>query len=133
MKKLYEQKWWMKLFKKEAVEKKTSSMGNIQAVLDFLDEAHQEISSLKPLVKQIEELEEERVIATEDLVVVNLQTQAEILDKILGQYEFFQNDADINGIRVKRMASAFLNHAKEAGLHELVKKKLEDKKWAEGW
>ena len=122
------------MFKKEAVEKKVAtSLGNIQAVLDFLDEAHQEVSSLKPLVKQLEELEKERGIATKELIVVNLQTQAEILDQILGKYEFLQNDADINGIRVKRIATAFLNLAKEAELHDLVKKKLEDKKWAEGW
>jgi hypothetical protein len=130
--KLYQMKWWKKVFKKEVRGKDTSSLENLKAIMEFLEDAHHEINTLKPHFEHLKELEKEREIANDSLIKVNLQAQAETIDKILGLYEFFQNDTDINGIRVKRIAASFLSHAKKADLHELVRLKLKDKKWA-GW
>jgi len=132
MKKIYQTKWWEKHFKKEVKSKEPSTLENIESISEFLDDVHHEIDTVKSSLKELKELEKEREVATEGLIKVNLSTQAEIIDKILTQYEFFQNDTDINGIRIKRIAKTFLENSKKAGLNDLVKQKSIDKKW-QGW
>jgi hypothetical protein len=78
-------------------------------------------------------LEKEREVARPGIVHINLETQAEVLDKLLQRYEFFQNDADINGLRLRQIAQHFLNLAQKEGLKDLVKEKKRDLKWRFGW
>ena len=87
---------------------------------------------IKELLKNLKELEHERQVATPSLARVNLEAQADIIEKLIDQYEFFQDDADINGIRVKRIAHEYLFQAKKIGLNKLVKEKKRDLKWR-GW
>ena len=101
---LYQRAWWKRLFqtkKKEPVD----VLKNIQAVIEFLGDNRLETEKLLSDLQKLEELEKERRVAEEGIVQVNLETQAKILDHLLERYQFFQNDADINGIRVKQIAS----------------------------
>jgi len=132
--KIYQTKWWTKMFKKEEKIIKQDLLNNIQSIVEFLEDVHLEVKAIKPLLKELEELEKEREVASKSkkIVKINLETQAEVIDKLLDKYEFFQDDADINGIRVKRIADEFLRNAGKEGLGDLVKAKKKDLKWR-GW
>ncbi|MBI2151676.1 hypothetical protein HYU21_03065 [Candidatus Woesearchaeota archaeon] len=129
---LYEKKWWQALFKKKE-EKQEDVIHDVQAILEFLKDIPEESRSLIPLFKQLEDLEKERQVASGHLTKINLETQSGVLEKILARYEALQNDADINGIRVKRIALDFLKKAKKAGLKDLVAEKEQSSRWRLGW
>ncbi|MBS3124096.1 hypothetical protein J4437_05695 [Candidatus Woesearchaeota archaeon] len=129
---LYEKKWWQNLFKKKE-EKQEDVLHDVEAILEFLKDVPDESRSLIPLFKQLEDLESERQVASEHLAKINLETQSELLEKILDRYGALQNDADINGIRVKRIALEFLKKAKKVGLKDLVAEKEQESKWRLEW
>ena len=104
---------------------------DIQAVIEFLEQVPRDAQALLPLLKQLEELEKERQVATAGLIPTNLHTQEAVLDKLLDHYEFLQNDVDINGIRIKRLAEEFLHNLGKADLRELQREKKQ--KWKLFW
>ena len=104
---------------------------DIQAIIEFLEQVPKDTETLLPLFKQLEELEKERQVASSSLIPTNLHTQEEALDKLLDQYEFLQNDVDINGIRLKRIAEEFLHNLGKADLKELQREKKQ--KWKLFW
>ena len=128
----YEKRWGKKLLKKKQ-EPKEDSIKDLTAVIEYIESINDEAELLLPELKKLEELETERQVAASGLAQVNLEAQAVILDKILKEYGFFQNDVDINGIRVKRIAKEFLKQAKKAGLKDLVKEKEKDNNWRFNW
>lgn len=137
---LYQKKWWKKLFRagkkeeKEQQEKgKIMPLKNVQAIIEYLKEISVDSRRLIPDLQKLEELEKEREVATEGLLQVNLDAQAKLLDGILERYEFLQNDADINGIRVKQIASRLLEQAQQAGMHDLISEKKKDMRWKFNW
>ena len=130
---LYEQSWWKKIFTGKKESKKENALEDILAIKEFLHDLQLEIPLLSKELEQLEELEKERLVAREGVLQVNLETQAKIFDKILERYEFFQNDAIISGIRLQRLAQQFLEHAKKAGLVDLVHKKKKDHRWKFNW
>ncbi|MBI4152608.1 hypothetical protein HY495_02760 [Candidatus Woesearchaeota archaeon] len=129
---LTDQNWWRKLFKPEPEQREDVSK-DITAIIDFLQDAVKTPQLLLPEVKKLEELERESHVAKSGLLQTNLETQAEILEKILALYESLQNDADINGIRVKRIAEGLLHRAQRTGLKELVERKRKDPRWQGKW
>ena len=112
---------------------KEDVLKNLEAMIDFLEDINFEAKQLIPELKKLEELETERQVAAPGLTQVNLETQSEVLDKVLEKYEFFQNDVDINGIRMKRIAEEFLKQAKKAGLKDLIKEKEQKSMWKFFW
>jgi len=132
MKKLYEMSWWQKIFKKEVKKKREDALSSIAAVREFLADVPDQLKAMKPLLLQLEELEKERLVAKPG-IKLNLEAQSQVFEKLLDRYEFFQDDVDINGLRVKQLSRDFLEHAKKAGLKELVQEKLKTQKWKWGW
>ncbi len=130
---LAEKKWWKKAFAPSESKSKVETLKDIGAIADYLDEINNDTKSIQKLLNQLEELEKERLIAKESIVHINLESQAKILDKLIEKYEFFQNDVDINGLRVKRIAQEFLKHAQKAGMKDLVKSKNQDMRWRFQW
>ena len=130
---LYQQEWWKKMFGKKETEKKVDTLKDIQALIEFLQEIKDDAKPLLKDLRQLEELEREREVTNEEVLLVNLETQAEVLERILQRYEFLQNDADINGIRIKQVAKELLRRAKRAGLKDLVAEKEQDMKWQFDW
>jgi hypothetical protein len=108
-------------------------LADIEAVTEFLNEAQGDVKELLYQLKKLKELEKEYEVASSGIVHVNLETQGKILDQLLERYSFFQNDVDVNGLRVKMMAAEFLKRAGRAGMADLVRQKERDKKWTMLW
>jgi hypothetical protein len=98
-------------------------MEDIIAIVEFLKEIDN-----KKLIQQLEELEEldeEYLVAKEDLKQINLKRQIEIINEIIKMYQYFQNDADINGIRLKTIVKEIKKRAKK----EKIKTEFTDLLW----
>ena len=131
---LYEKKWWKKMFQKKEHPEKFNVLHDIQTVREFLQDVTVDLKRLNPDLKKLEELETElEVMGSEQLRRVNLQTQVEIIERILENYESFENDVDINGIRIKQISQNFLKQADKWGLVELVNEKKQNPKWKFYW
>lgn len=125
----YQQKWWKTIFSHKEPAAKIDVLKDVQAVLQSLQDIPDDIKILRDNLQKLEELEKERQVAHADVIPINLEAQAELLDKILERYQFFQDDVDINGIRLQEIAREFLKHAEKAGLKDLVKEKKDNLKW----
>lgn len=130
---LYHKKWWKKVFQKKESKIKVDVNKDINAVTDFITDLNDEKKIILKNLTKLQELEKEFKVANSGIIQINLETQAKLLDKILESYEFFQNDVDINGIRVKRIAKEFLKRATKVGLKDLVKEKKTDQRWSFQW
>ncbi len=113
--------------------KETDSLKDISAVIDYLKELHLDTEKLLEQMKKLEELEKERTIASTGLLHVNIQTQAELLDGLLRDYESFQDDTSISSIRVQHVARELIKNAKKAGMTDLVAQKKKDQQWRREW
>ena len=130
---LYKKKWWKKLFSKKRGRKIVDCLRDLAVINEFLQEAHNDEKFLRQQLKELEELEKEFHVAKSGVIQVNIDTQVKVLDKILQRYEFFQNDVDINGLRLKRITKEVINRAKKAGMNDLVAEKQKDRRWSLRW
>ena len=126
-------KGWMKLFGKKKPAKKADVLSDIEAINEFLSEIQADTKELSSQLKKLKELEQEYQVASSGILHVNLETQAKLLDKLIERYGFFQDDVDVNGLRVKMMAAEFLKRAKAAGMTDLIRQKEKDQKWKMLW
>ena len=125
--------WWKSTFGKKERRTKIDAVSDAQAIIDYLKELHTDVSFLVPELTKLKELEKERRVGTQDLSKINLGAQIQAIDKILERYEFFQTDIDINGLRIKKIASQLMHDAKKADMDDLVKSKQKDPKWKFLW
>ena len=128
---MFKKKW--KLFGRKQPTKKVDVLTDIEAIAEFLNDIQVDTKELLSQLKKLKELEKEYHVAASGIVQVNLETQAKILDKILERYDFFQNDVEVNGLRVKMIASEFLKRTGKAGMTDLVRQKEKDRKWKMLW
>ncbi|HLD79654.1 MAG: hypothetical protein A2822_00790 [Candidatus Staskawiczbacteria bacterium RIFCSPHIGHO2_01_FULL_41_41] len=126
-------KWWNALVGKKTQTKKVDVLADIDAITEFLSEVQYDTKELLAQFKKLKELEKEYHIAASGILHINLETQAKLLDKLLERYEFFENDVNVNGLRVKMIAKEFLKRASKAGMTDLVRQKEKDKKWMMLW
>ncbi len=129
---LADRKWWQRVFHKPA-ERRVDALNDIAAMKECLSELHMDVKVILKELTELEELEKERMVAKSGIVHVNLETQARVFDRLLERYEFFENDVDINGLRLKRIAGEYLKQAQRAGLTDLVAEKKENAKWHFLW
>lgn len=125
-------KSWNKLFKKHTT-KKADVFSDLEAITEFLDEMQADTKELLSQLRKLQELEKEYHVASSGILHMNLETQGKILDKILERYGFFQDDVDVNGLRVKMIKAEFLKRAEKAGMTDLVRQKEKDKRWQTLW
>ncbi|MEK6845239.1 MAG: hypothetical protein AABY26_00655, partial [Nanoarchaeota archaeon] len=125
--------WWQKLWGKKEHHEQADSLKEMEAVGEFLEGVNEDAARLNQKLAKLEELEKERQVAAEGVLHLNLQAQAAELDKMLEEYEFFQNDVDINGLRMRKIANNFLKEAEKAGMKDLVKEKKKDHRWQFWW
>lgn len=130
---IYQKKWWKSIFGKKEHSQKIDQLKEFETVLDFIKSINDDLQGIIPELEKLEELEKERLVGREGLNQINLETQAEILEKVLEKYEFFQNDVDINGLRVKKICHNFLKEAERYGLKDLVTEKKSDPRWQFLW
>ena len=100
---------------------------DIKAALDFLKEI--EVEELIRRLEKMKEMVKEGNVIDEGLKADNLEKQIKAFDEVLRDYGFFENDTDINGLRLRRVGGDLLRKAKEVGLKELVKEKKKDMEW----
>lgn len=112
---------------------KVEPIKDTEAILDFLEIVDEDVKKLIPDLKKLHELEKEKHIADEGLRQVNLETQGKVLTNILERYRSFQDDVDINGIRVKRIGQQFLEDCEHAGMKDYLREKKKDFNWKLKW
>lgn len=130
---VYEKKWWKRLFAKEEKRKKADPLKDIDAIQEFLAEIGADTKPLLKDLQRLEELEKEFTVAKPGILHVNLETQAGVIESLLERYQFFQNDVDVNGLRMKMIANEFLKRAAKAGMTDLVEEKKKSDKWKLLW
>ncbi len=126
-------KGWKKMFDKKEHAKPIDVVKDIEAIEDFLEDVNADVKVLLKELRQLRELEQERQVAKSGVVHVNLETQGVVFDKILERYGFFQEDVDINGLRLQKVAKAYLKQCQRMGLSDLVAEKKQDEKWKFHW
>lgn len=122
----------MALFGKEKKEK-VDIQKDLQAIGEFLADLDDERKRLFEDISKARELFQEAKVVDKKLLDKNLSHHIEVFDNIVKDYESFQNDVNINGIRVKNIAKDLLRRAKERGLLEVVKEKRKDSRWRGNW
>jgi hypothetical protein len=125
--------WWQRHFGKREYKEKIDIVKDLDAIVEYLEEVNYDVKNILPELKKLMELEKERKVAGSEITHINLETQASVIDGLLEKYEFFQNDVDINGLRLKAIANQFLRNAKKHGMTDLVREKKEDKRWKFFW
>ena len=130
---LYEKKWWKKIFGGKKITSKVKPLEDINAIEDFISEIGSDVKEIQKDLKKLEELEKEYKVAKSGIIQVNLETQSEVIEKLMERYQFLQNDMDINGLRVKGIAEEFLRRAHKAGMRDLVSEKKKSDKWRLLW
>lgn len=123
-----EWKIWEKLgmIKKEEIEE-TKVKDDLDAVIGFLKEI--DVKELAHKLVMMKDMVREEGVVEEGLKADNSEKQIKLFDEVLSKYGFFENDADINGLRLRKIGRELLRKAKEAGMTELVKEKKKDMKW----
>ncbi len=125
-----EWKIWKKVgITKEKEREEVKIEEDLKAVISFLKEIE-----VKQLIEKLEKLAErvkEGKIIKAELSEDNLKEQIKLLDEILKEYNFFEDDVDVNGLRLKKIGREFLREAKEKGIKELIKEKKRDINWKE--
>ena len=108
---------------------KEDSLKDIEAVLEYLAEVGDDIKKMRSQLEKLRNLEKERLVAGSGLLQVNLQAQIQLLDPLVGEYDLYEDDCVIQGIRLKRIAREWGRRAKKAGMKDLVKDKSKKMTW----
>ncbi len=122
----------MALFKKKVKKDKIDVPKDVDAVLEFLAEVNRDVGMLQDQFLRLKELASElEVLNEKEVREGNLEAQADVMDSLLEEYEFFQTDVDINGLRLKKIAIDMIRKAEKLDLNFLVKEKKKD--WNLKW
>ncbi len=133
MPKLYERKWWQKLFKTPQAQPKVDILEDLDAIRSCLQEWHADTKAIIVKLNKLEDLEKERHVAKENILKINLHAQGRELDQLIDLYEALQNDVDINGLRLKMICKEYLKLAQNAGMDTLVEEKKNSQRWKFQW
>ncbi|MFH1682247.1 MAG: hypothetical protein ABIA37_00470 [Candidatus Woesearchaeota archaeon] len=125
-----EWKIWNRFKKDDYQKKKTVPIKEeLAAVISFLKET--ELRMMITELEKMRELAEEEGLVDGELIEKNLKEQIHLFDQIIQKYDFFQNDVDINGLRMKKIAVELLKRAEHHKMKELVEEKKKDLNWRE--
>ena len=100
---------------------------DLKAVRSFLQET--DLEKLKKDLQEMQEIMRDGEVVDHGLKTRNIKKKIKLFEQVLQEYDFLQNDVDINGIRLRKIAQNLLKDAKKAGLKETVKEKKKDFKW----
>ena len=113
---------WKRLgWVKEHEYKRVHPIEDIKEVIDFLENLNSDVKELLPDLNKLLELEKERKVAEEGIVQMNLESQGEVLKKLMLRYSLFIDDTDINWIRLKRVSKQFIYNCNHSGMKYYVK------------
>jgi hypothetical protein len=100
---------------------------DIVAMRDFLADVHNDEEVILTELTNLANLDKEFGVAKDSLLETNLSAQETVFDQLMRRYASFQNDVDINGIRLKMLAQLFLDRLIKHGKKDLAKDKK--KQW----
>jgi len=106
---------------------------DLEAIEEFLANINEDVKRVKRDVTQARMLFDEAKVVEARLLDKNLTHHIEVMDNVVKDYELFQSDVNVNGLRVKKIARELLRRAKERGLLELAKDKWKDSRWRGNW
>lgn len=101
-------------------EQKFTIEGELDVIANFLKEVKMDVLKLSRLVQGMK-----------DSMGKGTKDQLNEWDKVLKDYMFFQEDADVNGERVKKISKALLDKANESGVD--TKEFSEKETWKFDW
>lgn len=104
-----------------------------KAIADFLLDSSHDRERLLKLIKKFLELRlEYRTLLTDEMKNKNIEHQINLFDEIISAYSFFQEDADVNGNRIKQIAKVLREAALKSNNEALINK-TNDLKWRFDW
>ena len=107
---------------------------DVDAIVTYLQDVHYDVDELLKLFTQLQKLRDEAGVLTDERAVKeNLRRQIELYDRLFLRYEYYDQDADINGIRVKNIAKQYLDDASRHKLYELSEKMKKESRWYFDW
>ncbi|MFC1801391.1 hypothetical protein ACFLZB_02925 [Nanoarchaeota archaeon] len=114
-------------------EKKLDINLDLRAVMGFLSEVDYDVQRILKQLRELQSLRREyRVLQDENMKKTNMTKQVNIFDQILDLYHYFEDDADINGHRIKNIAHAMKKAIEKTDNQKLIKK-TQDPKWTFNW
>ena len=106
---------------------------DVKAITYFLANLPYDDERLLRLFKEFLELRLEHYALSDDkLKRQNIIKQVNLFDQIIDLYQYFQDDVDINGKRVKNIAKALTKVVKDQNIEE-AKAKVQSLKWRFDW
>lgn len=107
---------------------------DMQAIENFLDEVSFHVRDLSHTLADLRKLSGEASLLTDPKALkVNMSKQISLFDHLLVRYQFYQQDTDINGIRVKRIARHYKEKAKDYKLYSLLEMMKKEDRWFFDW
>lgn len=114
-------------------EKKVDINKDLKAIINFLSDVSYDSRRLLRLCRELQGLRREyRVLRDEEMKKKNIVQQVNLLDQILDLYHFFEDDAVINGKRIKNIAHLIKKAVEKTGNPKLVEK-TKDPDWTFDW
>ncbi len=107
---------------------------DIEAITTYLDDINHTVETLRKQFRILLELRRDaRVLTDENLIKENLAQQVQIYDKLLSNYQYFEIDTDINGIRMKNIAKRYMAETKKHKLYEVLENIKKKDHWIFNW
>lgn len=107
---------------------------DIKAILSYLKDVHYDVEKLQMMLMKLRKLRLEAKMLTDDEArKESVRKQIELYDELLLRYEYYDNDADINGIRVKNIAKYYFEEARKYKFYDLIEKIKKEARWFFDW
>lgn len=107
---------------------------DIEALLMYLKDVHYDVDELLKLFARLVKLRKDmKLLSDEDARKENLRRQIELYDRLLLRYEEYDDDAIVNGIRVKNIAKKYVEEAKKNKFYAALEKMRNESRWYFDW
>lgn len=107
---------------------------DIDAIVIYLKDVHYDVDELVKMLTRLQKLRNEAQLLVDiALIKENLRKQIELYDRLLLRYEYYDQDAEINGIRIKNIAAQYRDEAQKHKLYDLVEKMKKESRWYFDW
>ncbi len=107
---------------------------DIEGIVMYLKDVHYDVDELLNLFSRLVKYRKEgKLLTDEDARKENVRRQIELFDKLLLRYEEYDEDAIVNGIRVKNIAGEYVKEAKKHRFYAALDKMRKENRWNFDW
>lgn len=107
---------------------------DIDALLMYLKDVPYDVEELLKMFMRLVNLRKEmKLLSDEGARKENLRRQIELYDRLLLRYEEYDEDVIINGIRVKNIATRYVEEAKKNKFYAVLEKMKTETRWYFDW